>query len=49
MNDKREVIVCLNCKNAFECNKSNRCPHCGSLNIHKTDTKPLNLNPNKNK
>lgn len=49
MKIEKEVVVCFKCKTAFECNKSNRCPHCGSINIHKTNTKPLNLDPNKDK
>ncbi len=48
MENKIKVYTCLKCKHIFECEETNRCPLCGSLEIHKTDTKPLNLNP-KNK
>ena len=43
MTDKKEVIYCSKCKMFIECIKTKRCPHCGSLEIHKTNTKPLNL------
>ena len=47
MEHKREVIVCFKCNTTFECDETNKCPKCGSLNIHKTDTKPLNLKSKK--
>ena len=49
MKNKIEVYACLKCKHVFESTKMNRCPICGSLEIHKTDNKPLNLKPTKSK
>jgi predicted RNA-binding Zn-ribbon protein involved in translation (DUF1610 family) len=35
---EKETIVCFKCNAVFECQKNNKCPNCGTLNIHKIPT-----------
>ena len=43
MKNKIEVYTCLKCKHVFKSTKTTRCPICGSLEVHKTNAKPLNI------